>query len=47
MRIKVVAQYLLLDSQDALKERLAHLARLNDEAHEGGTRADADANHER
>lgn len=47
MRIKVVAQYLLLDSQEALKERLAHLARLSDEAHEGGIRADADADRER
>ncbi len=45
-RIKV-AQYLLLDSQEALKERLAQLARLSDEAHEGGTRADADADRER
>jgi predicted nuclease of restriction endonuclease-like (RecB) superfamily len=45
-RIKV-AQYLLLDSQDALKERLAHLARLSDEAHEGGARAAADADRAR
>ncbi len=45
-RIKV-AQYLLLDSQEALKERLAHLARLSDEAHEGGTHADAAADRER
>ena len=45
-RIKV-AQYLLLDSQDALKERLAQLARLSDEAHEGGARAAADADRAR
>jgi len=45
-RIKV-AQYLLLDSQEALKERLAQLARLSDEAHEGGARAAADADRER
>ncbi len=43
-RIKV-AQYLLLDSQDALKERLAQLARISDEAHEGGG-FDADADRE-
>ncbi len=31
-----VAQYLLLDSQDALKERLAQLAQFSDEAHSSG-----------
>ncbi len=36
-RIKV-AQYLLLDGQDALKERLAQLARISDQAHKGSER---------
>ena len=42
-----VAQYLLLDSQDALKERLAQLARLSDEAHEGGAGDPGGSDHDR
>lgn len=51
MRIKVmrikVAQYLFIDSQEALNERLAQLARLSDEAHESGGRDVSGSDHDR